>query len=102
LLSEEKYIFLSDKPRMRSFFHFLLTGKMAASQTVLEWTKQVAVRSSHIWIIRRMLQHLKVQLVEALNGVDGNVRTGVIVQRCGTLRHLIRIADFGSLRSISL
>jgi hypothetical protein len=74
------YFWLNDKPCMHCFFHFLGTGEMEASQSVSEWIKQVIVRRSRIRTIQRMLQHLKFQLVEAFNGVSGNVMTGIIMQ----------------------
>jgi hypothetical protein len=37
-----------------------------------------------------MLQHLKVQLVEVLNGVGGSVRMGIIVQHCDIFKSIPR------------
>lgn len=53
---------------MQLFFHLLVTGEIAASQSVSEWTKQVIVRRSLIVTIWRMLQHLGVQLQQCVDG----------------------------------
>jgi hypothetical protein len=54
---------------MHCFFHCLITDEMAALQNIFEWTKKAKVRRSHISIMRKMLQHLKVQLAEAFGCV---------------------------------
>jgi hypothetical protein len=85
---------LNDKPCMHCFFHFLVTGETETSQSVSEWTKEVIDRRSQIRTIQGMLQHLKVQLAEAFNGVSVSVMTGTIMQLCDTLQQ--QSSAFGS------
>jgi hypothetical protein len=39
----KEFFWLDDKPHMHPFFHFMVTGEMAASQSVSEQTKLVIV-----------------------------------------------------------
>jgi hypothetical protein len=90
---------------MHRFFHYMVAGKMAASQSVFEWPKQVIVRRSQIRTMWRMLQD-KVQLAQAFNAVDSSVCTDIIVQNCDTSdyspQHLGQTVGFNQSQSISL
>lgn len=58
----------------------LYASKMAASQNVLEWSKQVIARRSQI-----RTSASGVQLVEAFNSVGSSVQTGNIMQYFDTV-----------------
>jgi hypothetical protein len=64
---------------MHCFFHSLVAGKVVASQSIFDLTKQATVRRSQIRTIQKMLQHLKVQLSAAFNGVGGSVRMSSVM-----------------------
>jgi hypothetical protein len=42
----QKTLFFSDKPSMHLLFHVLVTGELAALQSVFGWTRQVIIRRS--------------------------------------------------------
>jgi hypothetical protein len=65
---------------MHRFFHFVVTGEMVSSQNVLEWLKGAIVRRNQLTTTWRMLQHLKVKLAEAFEGLNYNVRKNIITQ----------------------
>jgi hypothetical protein len=70
------------------------------------WADQTAVGKSQARTIRRMLQHLQLQLVQAFNGVGSSVRKAIIEQHRNTFRQqfsvFVRIAGFNWSQSISL
>jgi hypothetical protein len=66
---------------MHSFFHYLVAGKMAASQRAYEWTKQVIGTRSGL---DRGASASQIQLAEAFSGVVGSVQIAVMLH-CDTL-----------------
>lgn len=87
---------------MRRSFHFLVITEMAVSEMFFDWTKQLLVSRGQIRTVHRILQHLKLQLVETFNSVDSTVRPGIFVQYCNNFSIVILCVCFELLVSTGL